>query len=254
MSDRWCEDEEKILIKFFTGNVSAMTTYQRLIRLWEAKSFPYRSYEAMMRRIRYYREQYYWGSTKQLAIQEMKVGYLDIETTNLQADFGIILCWYIKEKDKNCYDHSIITKEEMITYKFDKRVVNDLLEAIKKYDILYVHYGSDRRFDIPFIRTRAYANNLEHKLPRRMEKYILDTYPIARNKLRLHSNRLDSIADLLGIKIQKTRLSPRIWNLARAGHSESLAYVALHCKRDVEILEKVHEKLSIVESPIYKSM
>ena len=133
--------------------------------------------------------------------------------------------------------------------------MEELLDAFNNYDVLYTHYGSDRRFDLPFIRTRAYANGLEHKLPGYMDKFIMDTYPIARNKLKLHSNRLGVIADILGITdVKKTQLSPKIWMLASAGHPKALAYIQDHNKKDVLLLQKVHQKLRIIESQNFRSM
>jgi uncharacterized protein YprB with RNaseH-like and TPR domain len=196
-----------------------------------------------------------WTRTKDDALSRLRVGYLDIEATNLNADFGIILSWFIKKEGRNEYDSSVITRDEILSYKFDYRVVKELLAALDNYDVLYVHYGSDRRFDIPYIRSRAYALGLENSLPKRMEKFILDTYPIARNKLKLHSNRLDSIANALQIKgVKKTPLNPEKWRLAAYGNKEALDYIALHNKRDVQLLERVHKKLRIVERPIYRGM
>jgi len=226
-----------------------MTLFQRLIAI-----NPARSYEGMTRELRRLRKEEGKQKIKDAAIQRLRVGYLDIETSNLKADFGIILSWYIKAAGEDHYDFSIINKKELFEYKFDRRVVRELLGAFKNYDILYVHYGSDMRFDIPFIRTRAFEHGFERLLPRPMEKFIIDTYPIARHKLKLHSNRLDSIADMLRVPITKTVISPRKWNLARVGHPGALRYVAEHNKRDVQILEGVHQKLKAIERPIYRSM
>jgi uncharacterized protein YprB with RNaseH-like and TPR domain len=184
----------------------------------------------------------------------LRVGYLDIEATNLAANFGYILSWYIKEKGKNHYDYAVITKKEIQSYDFDRRVVGELLEAMKNYSVLYVHYGSDRRFDIPFIRTRAFVNGLQKMLPDYMDVFIMDTYPIARNKLKLNSNRLGTIAEALGVKDKKTPLCGRQWTLAAIGDEDALKYIALHNKKDVDVLEKVHEKLAYIERPLYRSM
>ena len=242
--ERWSAEEIDLLLKYFKTAWAKLTLFQKLQSL-----NPNRSYEAMTRQIRRMKAKG-MEKPKQSAIKKLRVGYLDIETSNLVADFGMILTWYIKAAGKNHYDFAIITKKEIHDYSFDKRVVSELLDALDNYDVLYVHWGVDRRFDIPFIRTRAFVHNLENKLPKRMEKFILDTWPIARNKLKLHSNRLDSIAEVLGIPVKKTPLSPKRWNLARAGHPDSLEYIALHNKRDVQILERIHKKLAIVENPI----
>ena len=88
-----------------------------------------------------------------------------------------------------------------------------------------------------------------------MEKFILDTYPIARNKLRLNSNRLGTIGEALGIEnVKKTPLSHKHWQLAGAGNPESLKYIMIHNKRDVQLLERIRLRLKSIERPIYRSI
>jgi DNA polymerase elongation subunit (family B) len=248
MTERWNDEEMRELGKYFKGNMTAITLFPRL-----KKINPSRTYEAMMTKIRHMRESGY-EQLREASMKTLRVGYLDIEASNLNGDFGMILSWYIKTAGKNEYFSSVITKKEIFDYNFDKRIVEELLETFKKYDVLYTHYGADGRFDVPFIRTRAFSHGLQDRLPRNMEMFIQDTYPIAKYKLRLHNNRLDSIADAIGVTIKKTPLSPHIWALASVGHPESLEYIEIHNKRDVQILERVHQKLKSVEKPGFHSI
>lgn len=245
----WTKEEVKVIDRYFRTNITEMTLYKHLYKI-----NPHRTYEAMMRKLRRCKEEGRERDFKS-AQKSLKIGYLDIEASALNGTFGIILSWFIKERNKNNYDSSVITKKELFNYEFDKRVVIELLNAIKKYDVLYTHYGCDRRFDIPMIRTRAYRHELQNMLPVYMEKFIMDTWPIARNKLRLHSNRLDAIGEAVGIKhVKKTPISPRKWELAHFGHPDALKYVVSHNKRDVQLLEAIHKKLETIEKPIYRSM
>ena len=245
----WAPDEQECMDRFFTTGITEMTLYKKLHKI-----NPHRTYEAMMRRLRQMRTDG-WSRDKENALAKLKIGYLDIEATNLNANFGYMLSWYIKEEGKNLYDFAVIKKAEIFNYEFDKRLVKELLVALKKYDVLYTHYGSDRRFDVPFIRTRAYAHGLQDGLPNYMEKFIMDTYPIAKNKLKLHSNRLGAIAEAVGVTdVKKTALSSKQWFLAMAGHPGALKYIVDHNKKDVQLLERVHKKLRIVERPIYRSI
>jgi uncharacterized protein YprB with RNaseH-like and TPR domain len=245
----WQQDEIELLKTYFTGSISEMNMFAKLQTI-----NPDRTYEAMMRQIRRYREEGY-ERNRAIAIKKLRVGYLDIESSSLNADFGMILSWFIKREGKNQYDYSVIKKSEIFDYSFDKRVVEELLKAFANYDVLYTHYGADRRFDIPFIRTRAYAHNLQDKLPKYMDNFIMDTYPIAKAKLKLHSNRLGSIAEAVGVTcVKKTPLSGKTWQLAVAGHPGALAYIVKHNKADVRVLEAVHQKLKCIERPIYHSV
>lgn len=250
LNSRWSDKEKKELVKFFDSSWTPMTLYKRINKI-----NPNRSYEAVMRAIRRYKSEKGYSQKCKDALKKLRIGYLDIEATNLNASFGFMLSWYIKKDGKDEYDWGLITKEEIFNLTFDKRILKKLLKALDHYDILYTHYGIDGRFDIPFIRTRAFVHNMEDLLPDYMEKIILDTYMIARRKLRLHSNRLDVIATTLGIKnISKTRLEPIIWTKASAGDMESLLYIKKHNKIDVKLLEKIHHKLRKIERPIYRSM
>ena len=245
----WTDEEKLQVDKYFNSNISLLTLYQRIFKINKS-----RTYDAVARYVRREREH---GRIREseTAKDNLRIGYLDIEATNLNADFGFMLSWYIKARDKNQYDSALITKKEIFDYKFDSRIVKELLEALEHYDIIYAHYGSDRRFDIPFIRTRAFANNLEHLLPKNMEKFIMDTYPIARNKLKLHSNRLGSIAELLGVdNVKKTPLAIKQWQLGSVGHPDALKYIYTHNKRDVQVLERVHKKLELIEKKVYTSI
>jgi len=233
----------------FNTTIVEMTLYQRIHKI-----NPDRTYEAITRRVRLFREKG-WEKNKIRSLKKLRVGYLDIETTDLKANFGFMLSWCIKARDKKKIDYSLITKKEIFDGDTDKRLVVELFEAIKNYDVLYVHWGADRRFDVPFIRTRAFWHNLEHLLPNKFDKFVFDTWPIARNKLRLSSNRLDTIAEALGITdVRKTPLSTRQWQAAGMGNVKALKYILDHNKKDVIILEAVHKKLELVENKIYRSM
>lgn len=245
----WTKKEQELLEKYFTSNITELALYKSLYKI-----NPRRSYEAMTRRLRDMKSKG-WIKDSQKSLSQLRIGYLDIEATQLKANFGYMISWYIKKRDHNEYDYSVITKDEIFRYDFDKRLVLELLTAFKKYDILYTHYGADGRFDIPFIRTRAYDFNLQHLLPPYMDIFLMDTWPIARNKLALHSNRLDVIARAVGIThVKKTPLNERTWRLASVGHKDSIDYIVDHNKKDVQLLEQVHKKLECVERPIYRSI
>ncbi len=245
---RWSDEELRLCAQFFRTQMMPMTLYQRIIAI-----NPARSYEAMMRKLREMRLKG-WQKPVDRVRTHLRVGYLDIEATNLNADFGFILSWYIKARGKNHYDFAYVTRKEILSFQFDRRIIEELLEAFKNYDKLYAHYGGHSRFDLPFINSRVYHHKLEKKLPRYMEKFIEDTWVLARRKLKLHSNRLDSIARHLGIKhIKKTPLEPALWQRAAVGDEEAIEKICLHNKRDVQLLEAVHKKLEHIERPRFVS-
>lgn len=247
--NQWTVDERDLLQKFFDVSWTPLTLFKRLHKL-----NPQRSYEGMTRELRRMREKG-WVRPADRALDSLRVGYFDIESTDLDCEFGNVVCWCIKARGVDHIDSACWTKKEATTWALrDKRMMKELLEAFKKYDVLYTHYGEDRRFDYPMIRSRALYWHMEKDLPRNGEQFIFDTWKIARNKLRMKSNRLDRLAKFFGIEVEKTYLDPEVWSAVRIGKPDSIDYVYDHCKKDVLILEKVHERLRCVERPIWRSV
>lgn len=179
-----------------------------------------------------------------------KVGYLDIECSNLHADFGFIISWCLKERDKDEMYFDIINKKDVdnATRKhepiIDKRVVVSCIRTIleNKFDRIVCHYGViNRGLDIPFLRTRAVKYDIYFPVWKQI--YGFDTYPTVRNKFKIHSNRLDAWAKFLNCPIQKTELDGNAWNMATYADEKALKYILEHNKNDVLILEWVHKRI-----------
>ncbi|MGI0060150.1 MAG: ribonuclease H-like domain-containing protein [Nitrosotalea sp.] len=164
-----------------------------------------------------------------------KVGYLDIESSNLNADFGIVYTWCIKPRGKNTIVYDTISKEDFKKFPYDKGVMKSLVDEMKKYDVLVTYYGTG--FDIPFMRTRAMKAGIP--FPFYKEIGHLDLYYVVRNRLKLHSNRLASVCAFFNIE-GKTGIDNEYWARAISGDQESIKYILDHNKGDVRILEKVH--------------
>ena len=91
----WSQDEQDALDKYFVTSITEMTLFKRLHKI-NSK----RSYEAMMRRLRQMRDNG-WVRDKEQVLKKLRVGYLDIEASNLNGNFGYMLSWYIKAEGKN---------------------------------------------------------------------------------------------------------------------------------------------------------
>ena len=169
-----------------------------------------------------------------------KVAFFDLETSNLHASFGYIFCYSLKELDGGII-HRCVTPKEVKTYKFDEGVVRQFLKDIKKYDRLVGYYSKDRRFDAPFVRTRALYWGLE--FPGWRDMLFTDVFDLVKGKMRLPRNRLETACDLLGIPSKGHRLDPAIWQRAQAGSKQSLDWIQTHCDEDVVSLEAVYKRL-----------
>ena len=181
-----------------------------------------------------------------------KVGFLDIESTGLKANWDHMICYCIKELDGGILERSV-TPKEIRNFIFDQNVVKQLCKDIRKFDRIVVHFGTDRKFDIPFIRSRALywqatmreqgKSGTEFDFPLYKEIRVTDTYTMARAKLCLHRNRLETICQHLKIPAKGHRLEPDIWQKARSGSKESIHWILEHCREDVISLEAVWKEL-----------
>jgi uncharacterized protein YprB with RNaseH-like and TPR domain len=167
-----------------------------------------------------------------------RIGYLDIETSNLDADFGVMLSWAIKTKGKNEILTDRLTRKDVLSLKYDKDLVGSLIVAMKSYDIIYTFYGA--RFDIPFSRSRALFHGL--MFPTFHQIRHIDLWFAARSKLKIHSNRLQTVCEFLGIK-GKTPILGKYWVEAMSGNDTALHYIQRHNIADAVILEKAAGKL-----------
>lgn len=167
-----------------------------------------------------------------------KIGFFDIETSNLNASFGLILSFAVKERGGKVIS-SVITPEELGTPAQDKRITMEAIEAMDKFDRIVGFYS--RKFDIPYIRTRAMAHNVRFFEFR--EKKHTDIYWWARFKMKMHSNKLGVVAPFLGIEAKNHQLEGPIWTRALAGHKPSLKYILTHNIEDVHSTEALFERL-----------
>jgi len=181
--------------------------------------------------------------------KDLKIGYLDIETTGFEANYHCILTYCIKTRNKNEYCEGQITREEMLSGKFDKNVTKKLVKDMLKYDILITYYGT--KFDVPFIRSRALKHGIEFPVFGIVKHK--DLYYMVKRLLKLNRSSLDVATNFLGIK-GKNHVLGDIWMKARLGDTKSLKYVAKHNRLDCQITEKLHKKLEIYDRGLAKSI
>lgn len=171
---------------------------------------------------------------------EPRVLLFDLETTNLSADFGFILCiGYKWLGDPKIYCPSIDQSPGYArNHTDDTWLLEKFRPVVEDADILVAHYGS--RFDRPYLQARALFNGLP---PFPALTPLVDTWRIAREKLALSSNRLLSVSNLIGAP-EKTPLVGRIWVRAMHGDKKAIKYVKEHCLQDIIVLEKVYQAIA----------
>ena len=167
-----------------------------------------------------------------------RVAFLDIETSNLKANFGIVLCWCILADDSTLYQ-DWLTRKDVLSGDEDKRVVSTCIDTMRTFDRVVGHYST--YFDIPFLRTRAIIHRLD--FPKHGELYHTDAWRMAKKSLCLHSNRQAVVAESLQGKTIKTRISHPAWRQAMMGNEAAAMEVLEHCNCDVQDLKKNYNSL-----------
>lgn len=168
-----------------------------------------------------------------------KILIFDIESTNLAANFGYILCISYKWLgEKRVYTIRI---DQFNRFKTDPtndiEVVRAFGDVFNTADRVVAHYG--KKFDKTFINTRRIMHGLS-VLP---STKLIDTWRISKDHLRLNSNRLLTLISALGVQTQKTTLDGQIWIKAMSGDRKAIQYVVDHCVADVKALEEVFVKI-----------
>lgn len=173
---------------------------------------------------------------------EERIGFLDIESSGLVADFGIMLSYCIKDGSSDKIYENVLTKGDIEHFQAgdeDRRVVSSLLADLDQFDRVVTYYGS--RFDIPFIRTRSESMGLW--FPSFGEIKHTDLYYTIKHKFRLSSSRLEQACRVILGHTDKTKIEYKFWRGGARGDEKSLNYILDHNRMDVIDLEKLYNRV-----------
>lgn len=162
--------------------------------------------------------------------------YFDIETTNLKANFGRILCASVADMHGNVKTFRIDEDPwKRPRRRDDVAVAVALRDYLEQFDFIVGWYS--KMFDVPYLNTRLF---IAGERPLRSDlKHVDAIWKAKKGNLALHSARLDALAKTLRLDVQKSGLDPDIWNDAADGEKYAMDYVVEHCELDVLVLRKV---------------
>ena len=173
--------------------------------------------------------------------------FFDLETTNLNANYGRLICGCIRPYGG-----------DVQTFRIDETLIglkepwNDSQLAVQIRDALEVQfqiYGYNSvMFDMKYLDSRLMIHH-ERPTRRPMHKDLLF---VAKGVFAFNSVSLKSVQEALGLVEEKTRLDPQEWVKAATGHTPAIDYVVEHCVKDVLVLEEVFERLAPFIRVIYK--
>ncbi len=167
-----------------------------------------------------------------------KIKLWDIEATNLNSDFGFVLSIAVKDLGDSkvrCYSVDDYKGYKNTPWN-DEPVLKDAAEDLSDAGAWVTWYG--QRFDVPYVNSRLvlYGHAPMPPIPH------IDGWRVAREKMKLHSNRLASVSSFLSLD-EKTKLDGPKWIKAGCGDQKALDYVKEHNVQDVIVLEEVYRKI-----------
>lgn len=171
----------------------------------------------------------------------MKVFTFEKWNTTISDDFieedWFMLCWSAKWLFEDKVYNACVTEKE-VKRADDSRITKALWRILDEADVVIAHNG--RKFD----RKKANTRFLKHGLPLPSPYLLIDTLLHARKQFAVTSNRLDYLADFLGV--QRKRETPKgLWMACVSGNhrAESLKTMQWYCDGDIITLEEVYLKL-----------
>jgi uncharacterized protein YprB with RNaseH-like and TPR domain len=168
-----------------------------------------------------------------------KIGFLDIETSNLKANWGFVFSYCIKDAGGEITKR-VLSPEEIKSGIYDKKLLTEFCKEARKYDRLIGYFSA--RFDIPFLRTRCVFYGLD--FPVFKEIHHTDLYDILKRKFSLHSKRLQVVAEYFKIPAKGHKMNPTVWFAAMAGDKKALAWILTHNEEDVITTELLWNKVN----------
>ena len=157
---------------------------------------------------------------------------LNIGPQNIIKERAIICICYKWEDEKETHSLNWDAKQ------CDKKMLQAFVKVANEANELVGHNGD--KFDLAWVRTRC----LFHAIDMFPTYTTIDTLKVARSKFKFNSNKLNYIAQFLGIG-SKIKTDFDLWkDIALKNDKVAMAKMIKYCKMDVVLLEKVHKKLS----------
>lgn len=168
-----------------------------------------------------------------------KIMVLDIETTSLEADAGVLIgAGLALETGRIEYLEARRTSEE-------KSLLSKLAKRLEGVDVLVTWNG--RSFDLPFLTTRLMHHGLD---PRPiLRKTHIDLADVVKGRLRLTFTYLDHVCDFFQIDRKKGPMGldvPRLYVRALEGDRKASVAIREHCIDDLRATREVFLKLKLL--------
>uniref|UniRef100_A0A6M3KW26 Putative RNase_H superfamily protein n=1 Tax=viral metagenome TaxID=1070528 RepID=A0A6M3KW26_9ZZZZ len=171
--------------------------------------------------------------------------FFDLETSNLNADFSVMLAACIKPYGQPTMVFRADDYPEWTTNRAnDYQITRDIATELRKHAIVVGHYSS--KFDMPFLRAKMTKHGLEPLPP----MFGIDTWRIAKTNFKVSSRRLKNLASYFEVG-NKDGVEGALWmDAAYNGSKEAMDKIVEHNIVDVEVLER----LTCISFPYLKAI
>jgi len=177
----------------------------------------------------------------------MKILHLDIETApnkvytwglwnqnvgiNQIVEPGYTLCWAAKwHGKKEVFFNSVHQSSE-------KEMLKEIFDLMSEADAI-VHYNGVK-FDIPTLNKEFAINDMGVPTP----FHQIDLLKTCRKRFKFPSNKLDYVAQALGLGAKVKHIGMELWNQCMAGDDKAWRQMERYNKQDVKLLEPLYKTL-----------
>ena len=171
----------------------------------------------------------------------IRMGFWDLETTDLNAMMGRILVSSISDSWGNVTTRTIydFPQESVID---DRGVAEWTRDELNKYDIIVTWNG--KMFDQPFLNARLLRWGKAPWLGQ-IHQDPMWTARAGSYGLRIGSSKLVNVSKYFdrGTSVEKTDISWDLWALAQSGDEDAMKYLVEHCEQDTLVLRSVWNHL-----------
>lgn len=146
-----------------------------------------------------------------------------------------MVSWAAKWADTKKVHGQVLTPDEAVAQD-DTRIVDSLAGLLREADVVVGHNLD--RFDIPMLNNRLLLLGLDPLGP----VQTIDTLKLAKKSFRLASNKLDWLAEQLGLG-NKIGTSFELWERCYRGDEKALKAMLRYNRKDVTLLQDVYERM-----------
>jgi DNA polymerase elongation subunit (family B) len=200
--------------------------YYRLTKDQIIKLHEYRKQENKIKRL------FFDIETSPNVVYSWRIGYnLNITPDNIIDERKIICISYKWENEDKI--HTLTWDKNQC----DKQMLIDFVKIANQSDEMIAHNGD--RFDIKWIRTRC----IFHRVPMFPNYRTLDTLKKAKSGFNFNSNKLDYIAQFLGVGAKVKHSGFDMWKKVMANDADAMAEMTNYCEGDIIVLEDVYQTM-----------